>query len=121
MTSSFNEETSSHEFTARVVRSLFTRPAYYSHVTWVVQNGGKISSMLTGDLESTGARQNDVTMKNSCDTVRPCESSLYVKGGSADYDVTVYFSGHAGEMRGCELGIVDMKGFISFCLYILFI
>ena len=116
MTSSFNESASTHKFTARLMRKFFIRKvAFYSHVTWaVVENGGKISSMLTASLESPEARQNDVTVVNNCATGRPCESSLLVRGVSVDYDVTLYFSGYAGEMRGCELRSVKLKGFCKF-------
>ena len=66
---------------------------------------------MTTSLRTTRAERNGAKILNDCEKW-PCKSTLKVNEGSFEhgFDVTVYFSGLGGEMRGCEFRGMGKKG-----------
>ena len=98
---------------------------YYKTVTWVVSNSGKIISLITADLadQSINAGQNgSFRVDNLCtsDKNKSCFSKLFVKKSAIEmekndiFDVTISVSSYDGNMRGCTLKNVILKGL--YCL-----
>ena len=101
---------------------------YYKTVTWVVSNSGKILSLITADLadQSINAGQNEsFRVDNLCasDGNKSCFSKLLVKESAVEiekdgnFDVTISISSYDGNMRGCTVKNVILKGLYCLLLF----
>ena len=129
MTNFYNNKTGIHvfkvTFSRLVAQNFFKQKHLYKTVTWVAISSGKIQSLITADLRTILAGQTCTVVKNSCHYRNRISSVLFVNESSmvtsSHFDVTMVFSGDRGDMRGCEVRNVKIRGLCFLLVFVLII
>ena len=139
MTKNYNNNTGVYVFKVYFKTKNFLKQLHlYKTITWAVISSGKIQSLITADLRTILAGQRCAVVKDSCHYRNRISSVLYschymnrissvlfvnesAMVTSSHFDVTMVFSGDRGDMRGCEVRNVKIRGLCFLLVFVLII